>query len=64
MTRRLAVLLAALMLSPVLGAARAAEAAGDQERAKAYYVKLLELTRTADSERPEVVAAKAFVAAH
>ena len=51
-------------LHGLAGAARAAEAAGDQARAKAYYVKLLELTRTADSERPEVVAAKAFVAAH
>ncbi|HEX5815845.1 MAG TPA: hypothetical protein VF010_11000, partial [Methylomirabilota bacterium] len=51
-------------LHGLAGAARAAEAAGDRARAKAYCVKLLELTKTADSERPEVAAAKAFVAAH
>jgi tetratricopeptide (TPR) repeat protein len=51
-------------LHGLAGAARAAEAAGDRARAKAYCVKLLELTKTADSERPEVAAAKAFVATH
>jgi hypothetical protein len=51
-------------LHGLAGAARAAEAAGDRAKAKAYYVKLLELTRSADSERPEIVKAKAFVAAN
>jgi hypothetical protein len=46
------------------GAARAAEAMGDRAKAKAYYSKLIELTRTADHERPEIAKAKAFVAAN
>lgn len=44
------------------GAARAAEAAGDQVKAKAYYAKLLDLAKSADAARPELVAAKAYVA--
>src|SRR5439155_1737044 len=40
-------------LHGLAGAARAAEASGDKTKAKAYYVKLIELTKTADSERPE-----------
>jgi hypothetical protein len=51
-------------LHGLAGAARAAEAAGDRAKAKAYYTKLIELTRTADAERPEIVKAKAFVAAN
>ena len=51
-------------LHGLAGAARAAEAAGDKVKAKAYYVKLLDLTKSADSERPEVARAKAFVAAN
>ena len=49
-------------LHGLAGAARAAEAAGD--RAKADYTRLIELTKSADSERPEIVRAKAFVAAN
>lgn len=49
-------------LHGLAGAARAAEAAGDRTKAKAYYVRLIELTKTADSERPEVAKARAFVA--
>src|SRR5207249_948717 len=48
-------------LHGLAGAARAAEASGDKTKAKAYYVKLIELTKTADSERPEIAKAKAFV---
>src|SRR5213593_2209014 len=48
-------------LHGLAGAARAAEAAGDKTKAKAYYTKLIELTKTADSERPEIAKAKAFV---
>ena len=43
------------------GAARAAEAAGDRETAVAAYGKLLALAKTADTERPELVRAKAYV---
>jgi tetratricopeptide (TPR) repeat protein len=45
----------------IYGAARAAEAAGDQAKAKAYYVRLLEMAKTADSPRPELIQAKAYV---
>jgi hypothetical protein len=44
------------------GAARAAEASGDAAKAKLYFAKLIELTRNADSDRPEVVEAKAYAA--
>lgn len=43
------------------GAARAAKLAGDQKGAKNYYEKLLELSRLADSVRPEIEQAKAFL---
>jgi tetratricopeptide (TPR) repeat protein len=46
------------------GAARAAELAGDRAKAKRYYEHLLELTKTADSPRPEIARARAFVAAN
>jgi tetratricopeptide (TPR) repeat protein len=35
------------------GAARAAELAGDRERARRYYTELLDLAQFADSPRPE-----------
>lgn len=44
------------------GAARAAELAGDQAKAKAYYAKLVTLAARADTERPELRQAKAFLA--
>jgi tetratricopeptide (TPR) repeat protein len=43
------------------GAARAADAAGDKAKAKSYYEKLIALAKNADSERPELTKAKAFV---
>jgi hypothetical protein len=43
------------------GAARAAELAGDRERARRYYSELLALAKTADSERPELKQAKAYL---
>jgi tetratricopeptide (TPR) repeat protein len=43
------------------GAARAANLAADQKSARAYYQKLLELCRLADSKRPEIEEAKAFL---
>jgi hypothetical protein len=43
------------------GAARAAEQAGDRARARKYYERLVDLTRTGDTERPEVARAKAFL---
>jgi len=45
------------------GAARAAEMAGDQDKAAAFYAKLMALAKNADSERQEVRQAKAFLAA-
>ena len=42
------------------GVARAAERAGDRERAKTYYGKLLATAATADTPRPELQEAKAF----
>jgi tetratricopeptide (TPR) repeat protein len=44
------------------GAAHAAELAGDAEKAHSNYEQLIELAAEADSERPEVAAAHAFLA--
>jgi tetratricopeptide (TPR) repeat protein len=44
------------------GAAKAAEGVGDQEAARRWHGLLLELTREADTERPEIMAARRFVA--
>jgi hypothetical protein len=46
----------------IYGAARAAEAAGDRPLARNYYGKLQALATDSDSERPELVQARAFVA--
>jgi tetratricopeptide (TPR) repeat protein len=43
------------------GAGRAAELTGDKERARRYYTELVALTRTADTERPEMVHAKKYL---
>lgn len=43
------------------GAARAAELAGDREKARAYYAKLVALSQKADTERAELLQAKAFL---
>ena len=43
------------------GAARAARQAGDKVKAKSYYAKLLDLSRFADSPRPEIDEAKKFL---
>ncbi|MGI8565709.1 MAG: tetratricopeptide repeat protein [Pyrinomonadaceae bacterium] len=44
------------------GAARAAKLAADQKTAKTYYMKLVALCRQADSNRPEIEEARAFLA--
>jgi tetratricopeptide (TPR) repeat protein len=44
------------------GAAKAAEAAGDRAAARTLYGKLVTLTKNADTERAEVIEAKAFLA--
>ena len=44
------------------GAARAAELAGDEEKARTYYEELLALGENADTERAELVAADAYLA--
>ena len=43
------------------GAARAAEAAGDRQKAVAYFEKLVALSSKADTTRPELAHAKAFL---
>ena len=44
------------------GAARAAEAAGDQEKAASYFATLVTLSKNADTDRPEIAQAKTFLA--
>jgi predicted TPR repeat methyltransferase len=44
------------------GAARAAEAAGDKQKAATYYRSLARLTRNADGDRPELREAKQHLA--
>ena len=44
------------------GAARAAELLGDRAQAKKYYEKLVTLSNLADTDRPELSEAKAFLA--
>jgi len=47
----------------IAGVARAAELAGDRDKATIYYAKLVVLARAADGERPELTQAKAFTGA-
>jgi hypothetical protein len=46
----------------ISGAARAAKLSGDRDKARAYYAKLVTLTEKADTERPEIREAKAYLA--
>jgi tetratricopeptide (TPR) repeat protein len=46
-----------------LGIARAANAAGDRQKASEYYGKLMNLAKNADTDRPETGEAKAYLAA-
>ncbi|HTK40556.1 MAG TPA: hypothetical protein VL287_03110 [Gemmatimonadales bacterium] len=43
------------------GAARAAEAVGKADKARAYHTQIVTLTREMDSERPEIQRAKSFL---
>jgi tetratricopeptide (TPR) repeat protein len=43
------------------GAARAAELAGEPERAREYYRKLLDVDGSADVKRPELLEAREFM---
>ena len=57
---------ASLRLAPnrfksIHGAARAAAKAGDGSKARQYYQKVVALAASADTERPELVEAKAFL---
>jgi len=45
-------------LRATLGAARSAERLGDAAKARSHYTKVLELTESADSARPEVLHAR------
>jgi tetratricopeptide (TPR) repeat protein len=49
-------------LQGLYGAARAAELAGNQAKARSYYAKLAELGKNADADRPEVTRARAALA--
>lgn len=44
------------------GAARAAEMAGEQAKARGYYEQLVALGEMADSDRAELAVAQAFLA--
>ena len=44
------------------GAAAAADAAGERDKARAHYARLVELTREADTTLPEVSRAKTWLA--
>lgn len=46
-----------------VGAATAADAAGERDKARQHYAKLVELTREADTALPEVARAKTWLAA-
>ena len=45
----------------IYGAAKAAEQSGNQEKAKLYFEQLLELTKTSNSDRTEIIEAKSYV---
>ena len=45
-----------------VGAAAAAAAAGERDKARANYAKLVELTRDADTPLPEIARAKSYLA--
>lgn len=49
-------------LHGLAGAPRAAELPGDRAKAKTYYTQLVDLTKTVDTDRPEIAKAKAFLA--
>ena len=44
------------------GAARAAEAAGDRQKAETYFAKFVAVSAKADTDRPEIAQAKTFLA--
>ena len=46
----------------IYGAGRAAEAIGDRELARRHYTRLLDISAKADKPRPEIDAAKSFLA--
>jgi tetratricopeptide (TPR) repeat protein len=43
------------------GAGKAAQASGEREKARDYYAKLVSLCKRADTDRPEIKEAKAFL---
>jgi hypothetical protein len=46
----------------IYGAARAAERSGDRDKARSYYERLVTLCANADTQRPELVEAKKYLA--
>jgi Flp pilus assembly protein TadD len=51
-------------LRALYGAGRAAELAGDTAAAKRYYGQVVQVAAAADTARPEIGTARAFVAAN
>jgi Tfp pilus assembly protein PilF len=49
-------------LGATIGAAKAAEKAGDANKARQYYARAVALAQDADPVRPELAAARAFLA--
>jgi tetratricopeptide (TPR) repeat protein len=49
-------------LRGLYGAAKAADGAQQRDKARAYFSKLVELTKNADTERAEIREAKAYLA--
>ena len=45
----------------IYGAAKAAVQSGNKEKARFYYKQLLELTKTSNSDRVEIIEAKSYV---
>ncbi len=57
---------ATLRISPnrfnsLYGAGKAAESAGELDKAKSYYASLVQVTMGVDSDRPGIMHAKAFL---
>jgi len=49
-------------LNGIYGAAKAAEKLGNPEKAKFYFEQLIELTKNSNSDRPELIKAKSYIA--
>ncbi len=50
-------------LRSAAGAAAAAESAGERDKARQHHARVVELTRDADTPRPEIARARSYLAA-